>query len=686
MYIHNEVWIEKAENANVRMRDIKATRGNIYSDNGSLMATSLPFYTLAFDPSISMRDEVRREIYEEGIDSLTMLLSKFFKDKSEEQYFRIMNNARGRGRQYLRLSSKLIDHHDKKVMSQWPIFREGQMMGGVLFEQIDKRFVPFGHLAGRTVGYCKREVKKDGKVHKIGAGLEYSFDSLLAGRDGRALFAKMSGGGWKQLHTEDEIKPIRGYDIESTIDVNLQDVVEETLLEALKSHSADYGSVVVMEAKTGEIKAIANLSRIKSGRHEGRYVENYNHAVGTNIEPGSTIKLATLMALFEETDLDLDDTISIGNGTARFYERTMSDDHASEPVLSIREVFENSSNVGIAKLAVKYFGKSIDEQQRFVDYLTDFGLKYPLNFQIAGEASPKIKTPADKSWSGVSLPWMSHGYGLAVSPLHILTMYNGIANDGQLIQPLIVKRIRYADQVVKEYKPEIINRNLCSDETLKKLKICLEGVVENGTARNIRTDRFKMAGKTGTAKKLKDGQYTNEYLASFVGYFPADNPKYSCIVVVDNPKNGQYYGNQVAAPVFRTIADKVYARDLELHEIPKLASAPKGIFPVVQAGKYSDLQYLCKELKLSNWGNDGYAELFVRASRNDELKTIKWQELETPQRTVPDVTGMTLRDALFILENLGMQVDFAGAGRVQKQSVPPGRKALIGGKIKIELG
>jgi len=687
MFVNNDFWLERAEKANIRLREIKATRGNIYSDNGSLMATSLPFYTLAFDPSVSLRDAKRKAIYNTELDSLCLELSRFFKDKSKDSYKQLFTNARKRGRQYIRLSGHLINHHEKKIMSNWPLFRHGQMNGGVIFEKIDKRFIPFGHLAGRTVGYCKTEVGVGGIPKKRGAGLEYSFDSLLAGKNGKALFAKMSGGGWKQLHTEDEVKPVHGLDIQTTIDVNLQDVAEETLLEALIEHQANYGCVVLMEVKTGAIKAMANLSRIKSGPNEGMYVENYNHAVGTNIEPGSTIKLATMMAVMEEGDIELTDTVFIGNGSFKVYEKVLYDDHANEPVLTVQQVFERSSNIGVAKLALQTFGKNPKDQQRFVNYLIDFGLNKPLNFQISGEAKPKIKSPDDDSWSGISLPWMAHGYGLEVSPMHLLTMYNAIANDGVLLRPLLVDNVRYADKIVEKYEPEIINKKICSKETNQKLRAMLEGVVERGTASNIRTSAYKIAGKTGTAQKFSNGSYSKEeYLASFVGYFPADKPKYSCIVVVDHPKTGVYYGNLVAAPVFRKIADKVFAVDLQLHKVPKYNPAPKGVFPVVQSGKYSDLKVVCKEIGVSNWGNDLFVDDYVKASRNDELKTIQWNKVNLAEDLVPDVSGMTLKDALYLLENLGLKVFFSGNGRVKEQSLAPGYKVGPGKSITLKLG
>lgn len=690
-FIDNERWIAKSQEQNVRLMDVKATRGNIYSDNGSLMATSLPFYRVAFDPGIT-KTESLQSVYSSGIDSLCLKLSDFFGDRTKLEYRRLINDARVRNRRYVLLNSKMINHHEKKIMSEWPIFREGKMRGGVIFERVDKRFIPFGQLARRTVGYIKNE-STNGKKGRFGAGLEFSFDSTLAGQNGKALFTKISGGQWRMIPDAKEVKPKHGYDIETTIDVNLQDVAEHALLKTLQNHRADNGCVIVMEVATGEIKAIANLEDINRNKPNSTpvYAENYNYAVGKAVEPGSTMKLASMMALFEETNLKLEDTVETGNGKFKIYERTMTDSkEGGYGLLTVQQVFEKSSNVGTAKLVMETFGKSAATQQRFVDYLEDFHLKSPIGFQIKGEAIPKLKNPKDKSWSGITLPWMSIGYEVEMSPLQTLMLYNAVANNGKMVRPMIVKKIRYADKVIEEYDTEVLSKEICSKETVKKLKVMLEGVVEHGTATNVRNDNYKIAGKTGTAQKLIAGHYDKIYYASFVGYFPAENPKYSIIVGVDYPKTGLYYGNQVAGPVFKEIADKVYARDLELHPpVLEKVVAEKGTFPVIQSGYYNDLMVILGGLsssKINAWGSESYKNKFVQAQRNDEMKIIQWKEKNIIKGLVPDVSGMTLRDALYVLENAGLRVIYEGKGRVKEQSQQPGTKLLVGNKIKLILG
>ena len=664
-FINGKKWIAIAEDIGLKYRTVKATRGNIYSDNGSLMATSLPFYKVAFDPSIA--DE---SLYQNGIDSLSMLLARHFQDKSSQDYKRKINSARNSKKRYLVLNWQIIDYQEKKKMSEWPIFREGRLKGGVIFEKVDKRFLPFSHLGGRTIGYITET--------NSGVGLEYSFNKYLAGRDGEALFQKMAGGNWKPVYDDTEIRPQEGLDIETTIDINLQDVSESALLRALIRHDADYGCVVVMEVETGEIKAISNLK----GYGNGKYREVYNYAVQGLTEPGSTFKLASMVALFEDSNLKLTDSIDTGDGSYKFFDRTMIDHKpGGYGKMTVLEAFEKSSNIAVSKLVQAQFGLN---PQRYVDYIKSFGLASPLGFQMIGEGIPFVKDAENPSWSGVTLPWMSIGYELKLTPLQTLTFYNGIANDGKVIQPIIVKRIMKADKVVKEYIPEIITDKLCSDETLRKVKIMLEGVVSNGTANNISDSYYSIAGKTGTAQILKDGRYTRNYHTSFAGYFPADRPKYSCIVVINNPKGYQQYGSDVAAPVFKEIADKIYARDLEMHSPFKKSNdllAESAPLPMIKAGYADDLSFICEALGVPV--NEAHKEDWVKA-KGIENK-VKWIDNEIKSNLIPDVKGMTLKDALYLLENRGLRVEIVGKGRVVKQSQNPGVKAIKGSHITIKL-
>lgn len=665
--VDGDRWRQLAQQKIMQYKVVKATRGNIYSDNGSLLATSLPFYKLAIDPA-----QINDKVFEKGIDSLALLLSRFYKDRSKEDYKRRIKDERMAGKRYLVLNPTLVNYQTRKMMSDWPILREGRYKGGVIFEKVEKRFRPFSYLAMRTIGFVNEE-------HK-GVGLEKSFNKYLAGRDGEALFRRIAGGTWVPVHDDSEVRPRQGIDIQTTIDINIQDVAESSLLNHLTMHDADKGCVILMEVATGEIKAMANLGKLKTGG----YTEIYNYAVGNEglTEPGSTFKLASMIALFEDSNVELIDTVETGQGTFEFYDKVMTD---AKPggygKITVQEVFEKSSNIGISRLITDQFGV---KPQRFVDYITRMGLANRLDFQMEGEAIPYIKKTTAKSWSGTTLPWMSIGYELKLAPIHTLAFYNAVANNGKMIQPIIVKEAKMADQVLETYETKVLVDKICSKATLEKVKRMLEGVVERGTAKNISNTIYRIAGKTGTAQKIVNRQYTRTYYTSFVGYFPAEKPKYSCIVVIDNPKGLSLYGSDVAAPVFKEIADKIYARDLDMHKpLEKSLEAGNGIFPVIKAGKYEDLRFICNELAISNHLNSDEDE-WVSASISDNA--VIWNKRETTlDETMPNVAGMRLRDALYILENKGLKVRYYGSGRVAEQSIMPGSKISRGTTVLIRM-
>jgi cell division protein FtsI (penicillin-binding protein 3) len=662
-FFEGEKWKEVSDQMSFQYRPVKATRGNIYSDNGSLLATSLPFYKVAFDATIASD-----ELFTNGLDSLSYHLSRFFKDQSAEGYKRMLKNARASNRQFTQISKQSIGYQEKKIITNWPIFRAGRLKGGVIFEKVDKRFRPFSNLSSRTIGFINENER--------GAGLEYSFNDQLAGKDGEALYQRIAGGSWKPVFDGSEVKTEQGLDIETTIDINLQDVSETALLSALVNHEADYGVVVVMEVQTGEIKAISNLSR----NSKGYYYERYNYAVGGLREPGSTFKLATMIALLENTNIRLEDTIGTGNGEYKFYKNTVRDhEKGGYGNISVQQAFELSSNVAMARLVDRYFGK---QPSKYIEQIDNLGLSKPLGLQIKGEGIPNIKRPTDKDWSGITLPWMAYGYGLEITPLQSLALYNAVANNGKMVKPVFVKRVRQADKVVEKFKPVVLHERICSKETLSKLKLMLEGVVERGTAENIKNSHYKIAGKTGTAQILENGKYTKKYITSFAGYFPAENPKYSAIVLIKNPKGWRQYGSNVAAPVFKEIADNIYARDIEMHDpMPKEYVAAAGVFPVIQSGNQDDLKYLCNELGVSNHSTTEKEWVVTERFGN----SVKWKENKIIENLVPNVKGMTLRDALYLLESSGLKVVIEGKGRVVAQSKIPGSKAPKGGAITIKL-
>jgi cell division protein FtsI (penicillin-binding protein 3) len=675
-YQEGAKWRALEQERRISYQSVPATRGNIFANDGkSIMATSLPFYRVAWDPGV-----VEKVMFQKGIDSLAGNLARFFGDRSKEEYKRRLitaYNAKDPAVRYLRLNSRQINFQEKKELTSWPIFR-AKRKGGVIFEKVDKRFRPFGGLAQRTVGFVNED--------KNGAGLEFTFQTKLAGKAGEALYERVPGG-MKPVYDGTEIKPQPGYDIKTTLDINLQDGAEDALYQALVANDAQYGCAILMEVRTGEIKAVANLGKAS----DGTYKEDYNYAFADQgrTEPGSTFKLASMMALLEaHPEIQLDDIVDTGNGRMLIGGAVKTDTHGYGKI-TVQQVFEKSSNIGVAKLINQYFNGN---PSAYTDYLKRFGLPKPLGFQMAGEALPYIKDPKDRTWSRTSLTTMCIGYELKIAPLQTLAFYNAVANGGVKVQPIIVKEIKQADQVLEQFEAPVLNQKICSDETLRKLHAMMEGVVLEGTARKIRPTDYSIAGKTGTAWKFKNGHYTKTYSTSFCGFFPADKPKYSCIVVIDSPSKGGWSGAEVAAPVFRDIADRCMARD-QASQRPMLARVPahRSPAPLVRAGVQDEIALVCQRIGLPAQTRATGGEEWVRATRAVDTAVVTRAVEVTPNTTVtragrmPDARGLTLRDALFLLENRGLKVRTSGTGRVREQSVAPGESVKRGAVVSLAL-
>ena len=670
-YIDGDEW--RAKSNSFSKKEIKANRGNIYADDGSLLATSLPLYRLGFDPSVGRKEKKLVEIFEKGVDSLALLLSQKFGTYSKEQYKGQLIDAHKGTKQFIYLSRGFsLTYRDQMELMKWPIFREGKNKGGVVFEKIYKRFHPFKELAFRSVGFVNEK--------SSGAGLESSFNQMLTGMNGQATYQQLAGGISRPIFDGTEIRPVDGLDVYSTLNVNIQDVAEASLQKALTSYQAKFGCVVVMEVKTGEIKAIANL-----GQRDGEYDENYNYAVAMNHYPGSTFKLASYMALFEEGKIKLNDTVNTGSGRYVIGKQVIKEakDHAYGS-LSIKDAFAKSSNVAVSKLVVKNFKTNPD---KYIKYITNFGLSEPLNFHIHGAPKPFFRNPSDKKhWNDAALAKMSFGYECLITPMQTLAFYNAVANGGKMIQPILVKEVKNNDQVQNKFEPKVIREKICSDETLVAVREMLEAVVENpkGTGHKIQNPLYKIAGKTGTAHKFQDGHWIdNAYYTSFAGYFPADNPKYSVIVIIDSPKFGLMAGD-AAAPVFRDIADKIYAGDVEMHRMLAEKTAAEDI-PGVAAGKFEDLHEVCNRLGVSNYNSDTIHPEWVLPGKKAN-RTIYWKTNRTELGIVPDVKGMPLRDALYLLENYGYRVRTSGRGRVRNQIPNASQNIKKGETVYLTLG
>ena len=668
--IEGKEWREKAEHLTVDFKTIEAVRGNIYAADGSLLATSVPVYEVRWDPNA---EAITKELFDDKVDTLAECLANLFQDKSKREYLDQLNRARNKGERY-HLIKRKVKYTQLKKLRDFPIFNKGRYKGGFLYIQQNKRQRPFRVLAARTIGYDRKGVTP--------VGLEGAYKEELAGVEGRGLMKKIAGGVWMPIDSENEVEPEDGSDLYTTLDVNIQDVAEHALLTQLQKHDAKYGTVVVMEVKTGRIKAIANLSKGKNGE----YYENYNHAIGESAEPGSTIKLASYLALLDDKLIDLDTSEDTGNGKYKFYDTWMHDSkEGGYGVITAKEAYAYSSNIWIAKQVQKHYGS---KPQDFINKLYQFRLNQPLGIEIAGEGQPFIKSANDENWSGISLPWMAHGYETKMTPLQMLTFYNAVANDGVMVKPMFAESIRKHGKIIKEFEPVVLKEKIASKEAIDKVKVMLEAVVESGTAKNLRNAAYKIAGKTGTAQlnyavNGKRNRDKLSYQASFCGYFPADNPQYSCIVVVNAPSKSVYYGNLVAGPIFEEISDKIYSTSIEIHdELKQVQLADKIMIPISKNGHGDDLSEVFEELQIKT--NKEQENMHWVSTRTGK-ENVTLNERKINETLIPNVKGMALEDAVYILENLGLQVSVEGRGVIRQQSIVPGEKLIKGSKILLKL-
>ena len=670
-FVEGEKWSEKSRYLTTDLKNIEAVRGNIYAEDGSLLATSIPVYEIRMD---LMTEPLTDAIFFAEVDSLAWHLSKMFGDKSKREYLEMLHEARRKGNRY-QLIQRKVNYNEVKELRNFPIFRRGRNSGGLIVEQQNVRQRPYDVLAARTIGYDREDVQP--------VGLEGAYREVLRGQPGKRFEKRLAGGIWMPIKDGNEVEPIDGSDLVTSIDINIQDVAENALKKQLELHNADHGCVVLMEVETGFIKAIANLSN----RYDKGYYEYYNYAVGEATEPGSTFKLPALMAALEDGYVELDDTVDTKNGKHKFYDRTMRDSNdRGYGKVSVQEAFEKSSNVGIARVIYDAYNKN---PQRFVDRLHSMGLGKPLGLSIAGEGTPMIKNVSDPSWSGVTLPWMSIGYETLLTPLQILAFYNAVANNGVMVRPQLVTQILHHGKVVEQMEPVVLNHAICSRQTLEKARILLHGVVaNNGTAQNLYSDVVSIAGKTGTAQIANEKygyRYEQKvsYQASFAGYFPADKPKYSCIVVVNGPTNDVYYGNQVAGPIFKEIALKIYAKDPEFQAEPLYEERELLVgVPISKSGHAMDLKTVFDEFGVAQVIKDLDAEWVYTTSHKDHVEFTK--AIIKPG-VVPNVLGMAAQDALYLMEKAGLAVQLSGKGLVKKQSLPPGTHVRDGMQVALEL-
>lgn len=670
-YVDGGEWKAIADSLTVKERVVEAARGNIYSNDGSLLATSIPEYEVRFD-AMAIPDH-RDDVFNSKVDSLASALSSFFKDRSSRQYLVYLKGARAKKQRYV-LIKRNVSHQDLKKIKGFPLFgslRIGRerFPGGMVAVRENKRILPFTNLAARTIGY-----KNTKGVDTVRVGLEGAYGDYIEGKSGSRLMQRIAGGVWVPINRDVEVAPVDGSDIIATIDVNMQDMAQRALEKQLKISNADNGCVILMEVKTGEIRAIANFTKDT----DGEYREKFNLAIAQGADPGSTFKVASYLIALDDGVVDTSSIIDIGNGTYKVPAHTIRDSHApKKSLVTVKEAFETSSNVGVAKMINTHYG---GRPEKFTSKLHKWGLAQPLGLQIPGEGEPWIKTPESRSWSKLSLVQMAYGYEMKLTPLQTLVLFNAVANDGKMIAPLFVKEIRHLGNTVKRFEARVMDKQIASPNAVKKMQEMMEGVMTEGTGRRLSNPLYTSAGKTGTAQ-MADGSRgygARRYQSSFAGYFPAEDPKYSIIVVIRNPKNG-YYGGSVAGPVFKELADMVYASDLSLHGTlaNRKVNTAGPVVPFTLAGSEEASKRVYEKLGFSI-SSIGRAETDVQG--NYHAKSVEPKEGE-----VPDVMGMGLIDALYVLENSGYKGKVTGKGKVAFQSASPGEKLKLGTEVSLEL-
>ncbi|MEZ5050378.1 MAG: penicillin-binding protein, partial [Saprospiraceae bacterium] len=655
--VDGDKWRAKA-NVNVQLREVDADRGDIYADDFSVLATSIQYFEIRMDMTIASQS-----VFNEGLDSLALLLSTTYRtDLSKSQWKDRLKSERKKKNAYFFIA-KGLDISQRNEILDFPILRNGRYRGGAIAIRYAKRTRPFKQLARRTIGEDRDNSQK--------VGLEGYYDKVLKGPFSQRVMKRVSADSdqWVPVYDFGDMDVQKGDDIVATINIPIQDIAQHELETTLISSDAKAGTVIVMEVSTGKIKAISNLSR----QEDGSYAESYNYAIGNASEPGSTFKLASVLALLEDHKADIDDYVDVYGGKKKFYDRWMYD---SEPHhrarVTMKEAFEISSNVGIAAMVHEAYNNK-DGKLKYYNRLKSFGLTEPTGVELNGEPKPYIKNPStDKDiWYGTTVPWMAHGYELQLTPLQILNFYNAIANNGDMMKPMLVSQIRKENEVVKDFHPIILKQKIASAESIAKVKDMMEGVVEEGTGKKLQSDLVKIAGKTGTTRvNYNSSDDFKKYNASFAGYFPAEKPKYSMIVVVYEPI-GSFYGASVAGPVFKNIAERVINIEGDFGKNVNIANVDSKNIPGKHKGYNEDFKEIFDYVGIQY--KEKTEDSWVSVNPFDNKMLI--DENKVNKETIPSVVGMGARDAVYVLENMGLKVNIDGVGRVITQNILPGTPA-----------
>jgi cell division protein FtsI (penicillin-binding protein 3) len=669
---------EEMSAKNTRIKEIEALRGNIYADDGSLLATSVPKYDVVFD---LRADGLTSAVFIAKIDSFSMMMSRMFPERSTSDWKEHFIKHREKRTRYLKIG-KDLGFEQVKAIRTWPIARLGKFKGGIWYEEKGKRMYFMGELAKRTIGYIK---------DKTAVGLEGAFDTLLRGKNGTQMQQRMSGQTWRPIQVGNNRLAVNGKDIVTTLDVRIQDIAQYALQKGLEAESADHGCVIVMETNTGAIKAMANLKR----GEDGQYYEAQNYAVSEFTEPGSTFKLVSAIALLEDGKISTKDTIDNSWGKWSWYDLDLED--AVKPkkrFYTLGECLQYSSNVGTSKFVMQHYKK---DPEKFTQHAMDLGLHIKPKFDIPSSNGPSIATPEKAGWSGTSLPSLSIGYSSQISPLQTLMLYNTVATKGKLMQPYMVKEIRHEGQTLSKIEPIVLKEQAISAKTAATLTEMLTQVIDNGTAIGIKTENYKIAGKTGTAwlsqgKAGYNQENNRQFQASFAGFFPANNPQYTIVVVVNNPKGARYSGSQIAAPIFKNISDRIYSTHIKVQPALQTASLPQ--VPGILKGDLNKTKWVLNEIGISS-------QLLLDSSKNNknadpvltgkyieatkEAHSVKLKPVTVNNNTIPDLRGMGLRDALKILSDMGLKASYSGYGRITDQAPAPNAKRAASNEVVLIL-
>lgn len=664
-------WRSMSDSLHQKLDEIEAERGTIYSEDGQMLSTSIPQFDIYIDFRVESLRQKNGQLFRSGVDSLSECLANLFKDQTAGQYKAMLQQAYKDEEGYFPLKKK-ISFREYEQLRTFPIFKLGRYKSGLIANEKTIRLNPYQMLAFRTIGLARDSNK---------VGLEMAYDSLLRGRNGKQFVRRIAGGATVPVDDTYEIEPETGKDIVSTIDVFIQDVTENALMKMMVQNEAQSGCAMVMETKTGKIKAIANLGKTPNGN----YWENYNYAI-TPTEPGSTFKLVTMLSLLEDKKISLNQIVDVEHGVWKTAGQTVRDDDDTRNIttISVKKAFEVSSNVGMAKIATMGYAAN---PQQYLRHLKKLRIDTLTGIDLVGEKRPVIIRPGSKLWGPTTLPWMAFGYNVQVSPLQTLTLYNAIANNGKMMRPYLVSAVKEEGVLIRQFDPVVVDEKICSDQTVRQAQELLEGVCIEGTARKVFVNSpYKVAGKTGTALVANGNRgYADQiFQSSFVGYFPADAPQYTiAVIIVNKPHAVNHFGASVAGPVFKEVADRLYSTYIRAVNTQVALAPKKDSSSFAYTGSKRDIAFINRKMGLP------YAD---STTRNDEWINMNGKNafVSLSKKTVdngkmPLLKGMGLKDAVYLCENMGLKVSVKGRGKVAAQSIMPGQLIARGQLVSVEL-